>query len=166
MAVPYQSGPQKCIIAFEKFFLFWVLMNIQKDWKAKLESVSSSFMLKYSEITVWIGQNVYKDAHNCQSEKHMTLMSLIVGCTQNIKIYPLFVCQKSNCKSFMSLPRKKSHLSTEVQIAFFNLGGGGWQQYSGVHKSPPPFFSKILEKPSIVQKKMIPHINGLGFSLI
>ena len=25
--------------------------------------------------------------------------------------------------------------------------------YSGVHKSPPPFFSKILEKPSIVQKK-------------
>ena len=38
--------------------------------------------------------------------------------------------------------------------------------YSGVHKSPPPFFSKILEKPSIVQKKMIPHINGLGFSLI
>ena len=37
---------------------------------------------------------------------------------------------------------------------------------SRVHKSPPPFFSKILEKPSIVQKKMIPHINGLGFSLI
>ena len=35
-----------------------------------------------------------------------------------------------------------------------------------MHKSPPPFFSKILEKPSIVQKKMIPHINGLGFSLI
>ena len=38
--------------------------------------------------------------------------------------------------------------------------------YSRVHKSLPPFFSKILEKPSIVQKKMIPHINGLGFSLI
>ena len=38
--------------------------------------------------------------------------------------------------------------------------------YSGVHKSPPPFFSKILEKPSIVQKKMIHHINWLGFSLI
>ena len=38
--------------------------------------------------------------------------------------------------------------------------------YSRVHKSPPPFFSKILEKPSIVQKEMIPHINGLGFSLI
>jgi hypothetical protein len=38
--------------------------------------------------------------------------------------------------------------------------------YSRVHKSPPPFFSKILEKPSIVQKKMIPRINGLGFSLI
>ena len=38
--------------------------------------------------------------------------------------------------------------------------------YSGVHKSPPPFFSKILEKPSIVQKKTILHINGLGFALI
>ena len=42
---------QKCIIAFEKFFLFWVPMNILKDWKAKLES-SYSFMLKYSKITV------------------------------------------------------------------------------------------------------------------
>ena len=37
-------------------------------------------------------------------------------------------------------------------------------KYSRVHKSPPPFFSKILEKPSIVQKKMIPHIKGLDFS--
>ena len=36
-------------------------------------------------------------------------------------------------------------------------------KYSGVHKSPPPFFSKILEKPSIVQKKMMPYINGLLF---
>mgnify|MGYP001191379994 CR=1 FL=1 len=41
-----------------------------------------------------------------------------------------------------------------------------FSMYSRVHKSPPPFFSKILEKLSIVQKKMIPHINGLGFSLI
>ena len=40
--------PQKCIKAFEKFFLFWVPMNI---WKAKLES-GHSFMLKYSKITV------------------------------------------------------------------------------------------------------------------
>ena len=37
-------------------------------------------------------------------------------------------------------------------------------RYSRVHKSPPPFFSKILEKPSVVQKKMIPHIKGLDFS--
>jgi hypothetical protein len=28
----------KKITAFEKFFLFWVPMNILKDWKAKLES--------------------------------------------------------------------------------------------------------------------------------
>ena len=51
MAVPCQCGPQKHIIAFEKFFLFWVSMNIQKDWKANLKS-AYSFMLKYSEITV------------------------------------------------------------------------------------------------------------------
>ena len=37
--------------------------------------------------------------------------------------------------------------------------------YSRVHKSSDSFFSKILEKPSIVQKKMIPHINGLHFSM-
>ena len=39
------DGRQKCIIAFEKLFLFWVPMNISKDWKAKLES-AYSFMLK------------------------------------------------------------------------------------------------------------------------
>ena len=52
MAVPCQCDPQKRIIAFEKSFFFGVPMNIQKDWKAKLESVYS-FMLKYTKITVW-----------------------------------------------------------------------------------------------------------------
>jgi hypothetical protein len=28
MAVPCSCGPQKCIIAFKKLFLFWVPMNI------------------------------------------------------------------------------------------------------------------------------------------
>ena len=36
--------------------------------------------------------------------------------------------------------------------------------YSRVHKRWQSFFSKILEKPSIVQKKMLPHIKGLDFS--
>jgi hypothetical protein len=59
-AVPCKCGPQKCIIAFEKFFLFWVPMNIWKDWKAKLES-AYSFMLKYSKITVWaLSENLPK----------------------------------------------------------------------------------------------------------
>ena len=48
----FRKGPQKLIITFEKLFLFWVPMNIEKDWKAKLES-AYSFMLKYSKITVW-----------------------------------------------------------------------------------------------------------------
>ena len=43
---------QKGIIAFEKFFLFWVPMNIKKYWKAKLV-IAYSFILKYFKITVW-----------------------------------------------------------------------------------------------------------------
>ena len=35
--------------------------------------------------------------------------------------------------------------------------------YSGVHKCWPSFFSNILEKPSIQQKKMIPYMNWLLF---
>ena len=37
--------------------------------------------------------------------------------------------------------------------------------YSRVHISSDSLFSKILKKPFIVQKKMMPHINGLLFSL-
>ena len=42
----------------------------------------------------------------------------------------------------------------------------GWFSYNRVQKNWNEVFFKILEEPSIVQKKMIPHINGLGFSLI
>ena len=52
MAMPCQVGPQEFLTGIEKIFLPWVPMNIQKDWKAKLES-AYSFMLKYSKITVW-----------------------------------------------------------------------------------------------------------------
>ena len=38
------------------------------------------------------------------------------------------------------------------------------QCYSRVHISSDSLFSKILKKPSKVQKKMIPHIKGLDFS--
>ena len=38
-------------MGIQKFFSFQVPMNIQKDWKAKLES-AYSFMLKYYKITV------------------------------------------------------------------------------------------------------------------
>ena len=33
MAVPCQCSPLKVIVATEKFFLSWVPMNIQKDWR-------------------------------------------------------------------------------------------------------------------------------------
>ena len=39
---------QKVIITFEKLFLFWLPMNIKKDWTAKLEMVYL-FMLIYSK---------------------------------------------------------------------------------------------------------------------
>ena len=64
MAVPCQCGPQKCIIAFEKFLLFWVPINIKKDWMAKLES-DYSFILKHSKITVW--QDNFKGPDDYQS---------------------------------------------------------------------------------------------------
>ena len=44
------------------------------------------------------------------------------------------------------------------------LKAKGHSIYSRVHKRWQGFFSKILEKPSIVQKKMLPHIKGLDFS--
>ena len=52
--------------------------------------------------------------------------------------------------------------STFWQITYPISTRGG--TYSRVHKSSDSFFSKILEKPSIVQKKMIPHIKGLDLS--
>ena len=52
MAVPCWCGPQKCIIAFEKIFLFWVPVNrYLQDRKAKLEG-AYSFMLKCSKRIV------------------------------------------------------------------------------------------------------------------
>ena len=42
---------QKSLTGTQKFFLFQVPMNIQKEWKAKLES-AYCFMLEYSKITV------------------------------------------------------------------------------------------------------------------
>ena len=44
------------------------------------------------------------------------------------------------------------------------MGTLSYVNYSRVHKSSDSLFSKILAKPSIVQKKMIPHIKGLDFS--
>ena len=38
-----------------------------------------------------------------------------------------------------------------------------WKEYSRVHISSDTAFLKILKKPSIVQEKMLPHMNLLGF---
>ena len=43
---------QKCIIACEKFFLFWVPMNIKKDRKAKVESVYSFYVKTFLNNSV------------------------------------------------------------------------------------------------------------------
>ena len=69
----------------------------------------------------------------------------------------------------MKLPKnfeKVAILKIGEIVSFWGVKTHFGKKYSRVHKSSDSFFSKILEKPSIVQKKMIPHINGLGFSLI
>ena len=76
---------QKCIIAFKKFFLFWVPMNIKKDRKAKLES-AYSFMLKCSKITlcfrmklVSIAQNAQQTGGSVWRETNEALMRIFSG---------------------------------------------------------------------------------------
>ena len=69
---------------------------------------------------------------------------------------------------FMSYQTLKNHkiriTMYKVKCDFINMLSSLCSMYSRVHKSLDSFFSKILEKPSIVQKKMIPHIKGLDFS--
>ena len=109
MVVPCQYGPQKVIIAFKKIFLFWVTINIQKDWKEKLES-AYSFMLKYSKITV------------CQT-KLVKLMQV----SMNVDNYAQFSCQITNllyhpCSRIQTIFTKKSPLCAaeeEAQRCFF-----------------------------------------------
>ena len=52
------------------------------------------------------------------------------------------------------------HLNLTASVDMSELDS----KYSRVHKSWNSFFSKILEKPSILQKKLLPHIKGLDFS--
>ena len=84
MAVPCQCGPQKRIIALENFFLFWVPMNIYKDWKAKLES-AYSFMLKYSKITVCfrLSAKDTKDKGGTRYKDHVCKHTLLCEKRQN-----------------------------------------------------------------------------------
>ena len=89
---------------------------------------------------------------------------------------PVKSCE-GNCE-ICGLQKKKPFLLPKISARVSNRPGGKfqskWRQlallicqmkegknpqclqvcYSRVHKSPPPFFSKILEKPSIVQKKI------------
>ena len=69
-------------------------------------------------------------------------------------------------QNWMYLIKSKTDYNNYYLVDMYFKILQAFSTYSRVHKSLPPFFSKILEKPSKVQKKMIPHINGLGFSLI
>ena len=48
-------------------------------------------------------------------------------------------------------------------IKIVHTGGKILSTYSRVHISWNKAFFKILKKPSIVQEKMVPHMNLLGF---
>ena len=52
MAVPCLCGPQESLAGIQKIFLFWVPINHQKDWKAKLER-DHFLKVQYGKITVW-----------------------------------------------------------------------------------------------------------------
>ena len=65
MAVPWQCGPQESLAGIQKFFLFWVPINPQKNLKAKLERVHFSRVqsgkisvcvtnVKKFKISIWI----------------------------------------------------------------------------------------------------------------
>ena len=64
-----------------------------------------------------------------------------------------------------SLQRDKRKLMLRLlRVASSQIAKICFYMYSRVHKRWQSFFSKILEKSSIVKKKMIPHIKGLDFS--
>ena len=79
---------------------------------------------------------------------------------------------RTNDKMFhiSKLKKNLSHFQMDI-FGHYKIWHNGkrnplWEHYSRVHKSSDSFFPKILEKPSIGQKKMIPHRNGLVFWLI
>ena len=72
---------------------------------------------------------------------------------------PNFLIRDPSVPQFGEITDRQTIRNVSCRVSGLNL----WD-YSRVHKSSDSFFSKILEKPFIVQKKMIPHIKGLDFS--
>ena len=70
------------------------------------------------------------------------------------------------CNFFFERERMKVLMSqgTSARLVITAVLGRTFKTYSRVQKSWNEVFFKILKKPSIVQKKMIPHIKGLDFS--
>ena len=72
-------------------------------------------------------------------------------------------CRITIIAIFILYSENSPNLTRYITLRVRNINGQSI--YSRVHKSSDSLFSKILEKPSIVQKKMIPHMTGLGFSI-
>ena len=83
--------------AFQKFFLFWMPMNIQKDWKVKLES-AYSFMLKCSKITVCIAYKIKPKFDDIFFVDLRILYVFCTSCEREIvkKFDPFVFCQVFN----------------------------------------------------------------------
>ena len=96
----FQKGPgwpfpvSAALTGFQKFFLFWVPMNIYKDWKAKLESIYS-FMLKYSTITVCQGNETYEPSP-CLVSTSSWYVGFVVGVILRTQ-YPLLPVRARPC---------------------------------------------------------------------
>ena len=121
--------PTKTHHSIWKILLFWVRMNIYKDWQAKLES-AYSFIQKYYEITVW------------RIKKKFRRMYVPgVGLKGALFVAAWDLCSSWGSSVVVSLPifcpplcTKRSAKDLGLNVVVVRFGGGGalenWQGYS------------------------------------
>ena len=93
----------------------------------------------------------------------LSLVAILLVCVVLPSVTGTFGPFKGNRNPMHAIHRGMGRMHKMISN-MFKKGMKG-KKYSRVHKSSDSFFSKILEKPSIVQKKMNPHRNGLHFSM-
>ena len=122
---------QKQLTGIQKIFLFQVPINIQKDWKTKLES-AYSFILKYSKITVWADLKVSLMSFPEQYSNKIVCISFQVRKTiyykmahqmidQDFKIYYIHLALEFLQDFLIKLDMKPCMHLVEISIFLLNL---------------------------------------------